>query len=225
MTVVAFLCTRVTRATTEDRQKLERVLGYLKGTADYTLQLKPCGILQLEVYVDAAFASHVDSKSQSGIVVFLGGAMVFGASRKQKCVTKSPTESKLVALTDHISFAEAFAEFFGFIIGELAKAPTIYQDITSVISLVMKGGGVIRTKHLRVRMNLCWEAVQEKRIQEEYIHVSKMLADGLTKVFEGKISFLSTTIYLESKRNKTTGGRWSFRTQYQLQYFVLSHSV
>ncbi len=62
--------------------------------------------------MDAAFASHIDSKSQSGIVVFLGGTMVFGASWKQKCITKSPTESELVALTDYIGSAEAFAEFF-----------------------------------------------------------------------------------------------------------------
>ncbi len=34
MMVVAFLCTRVMRAMTEGRQKLERVLGHLKGTAD-----------------------------------------------------------------------------------------------------------------------------------------------------------------------------------------------
>jgi hypothetical protein len=199
MTVVALLCTRVMRATTEDRKKLERVLGYLKGTADYTLQLKPRGILQLEVYMDAAFASHVDSKSQSGIVVYLGGAMVFGALRKQKCVTKSPTESELVALTDHISFAEAFAEFLGLIISEEVRAPTIYQDSTSVISLVTKGGGVVRTKHLRVRMNLGREAVQEKRIKVEYIHTSKILADGLTKVFEGKefISFRNNLLGIE----------------------------
>jgi hypothetical protein len=95
-------------------------------------------------------------------------------------------ESELVALTDHIGFVEAFAEFFGFIVGEETKAPTIYQDSTSVISLVTKGGGIIRTKHLRVRINVCQEAVQEKRINVEYIHTSKMLADGLTKVLEGK---------------------------------------
>ncbi len=41
-------------------------------------------------------------------------------------------------------------------------------------------------KHLRVQMKLCREAVQEKRIKVEYIHTSKMLADGLTKVLEGK---------------------------------------
>jgi hypothetical protein len=54
--------------------------------------------------------------------------MVFGALRNQKCVTKLPTESEPVALTDHIGFVEAFAEFFWFIVGEEAKAPTIYQD-------------------------------------------------------------------------------------------------
>ena len=147
----------------------------------------------------AAFASHVDSKSQSGVAIFLGGAMVFGASRKQKCVTKSPTESKLVALMDHISFAEAFAEFLGFIVGEETKAPTIYQDSTSVISLVTKGCGVVQTKHLHVWMNLCQEAVQEKRIKVEYVHTSKMLADGLTKVFEGKefTSFRNNMLEIE----------------------------
>ncbi len=116
-------------------------------------------------------------------------------------MTKSPTESELVALTDHISFAEAFAEFLGFIVGKEAKAPTIYQDSTSVISLVTKGGGVVRTKHLRVQMNLCREAVQEKRIKVEYIHTSKMLADGLTKVFEGKefISFRNNLLGIETE--------------------------
>lgn len=45
MTVVAFLCTRVTRATIEDCLKLERVMGYLKKTKVSTLQLKLCGLL------------------------------------------------------------------------------------------------------------------------------------------------------------------------------------
>jgi hypothetical protein len=66
------------------------------------------------------------------------------------------------------------------------KCPLFFQDSTSVISLVTKGGGVVRTKHLRVRMNLCKEAVDEKRVRIAYIHTSKMIADGLTKALEGK---------------------------------------
>ena len=106
---------------------------------------------------------------------------------KKKCVTKSPTESELVTLTDNIGFIELFEEFFNFIINREEKIPPlIYQDSTSVISLVMKGGGIVRTKHLRVRMNLCKEALEEKRIKIAYIHTTKMLADGLTKPLEGK---------------------------------------
>jgi len=52
--------------------------------------------------VDAAFAIHSDSKSHTGVAVFVGGALVYAASRKQKCMTKSPTESELVALTDNV---------------------------------------------------------------------------------------------------------------------------
>ena len=52
--------------------------------------------------MDAAFAIHSDSKSRTGVAVFVGGALVYAASRKQKCMTKSPMESELVALTDNV---------------------------------------------------------------------------------------------------------------------------
>ena len=92
----------------------------------------------------------------------------------------------MVALTDNIGFVELFEEFFSFIVNREKKMPPlIYQDSTSVISLVTKGGGIVHTKHLRVRMNLCREAVDEKRIRIAYIHTTKMLADGLTKPLEG----------------------------------------
>jgi hypothetical protein len=170
LAAVSFLCTRVTKATIEDKKKLEYLLGYLQATKHEVLRLQLAGVLQIEAYVDAAFAPHVDSKSHTGVTIFIGGALVFAASRKQKCVTKSPTESELVALTDNIGFIELFEEFFSFIINQEEKIPPlIYQDSTSVISLVMKGGGIVRMKHLRVR-----------------IHTTKMLADGLTKPLEGK---------------------------------------
>jgi hypothetical protein len=63
--------------------------------------------------------------------------LVFAASQKQKCVTKSSTESELVALTDNLGFVELF-EFFSFTVNwEKKMPPLIYQDSTSVISLVI----------------------------------------------------------------------------------------
>jgi hypothetical protein len=42
-------------------------------------------------------------------------------------------------------------------------APVIYQDCSAVVSLVTKGGGKTMTKHLRARMNLAKEMVDEGR--------------------------------------------------------------
>ena len=120
------------------------------------------GLLSVEAYIDAAYALHGDSKSHTGIVIFVGEAMVFAASRKQKCMTKSPTESELVALTDNIGFVELFEVFVSYITNREMGIPIIYQDSTSVITLVKKGGGVVRTKHLCARMHLEKEAVDEK---------------------------------------------------------------
>jgi len=166
--------------------KLRRVLGYLKRTRQKTLHLKIGDLQKLLAFIDAAFASHPDAKSQSGVAVFMGRALLFAASRKQKCVTKSPTDSELVALSDNIQFVELFAEFMSFIMNKDIEVPLIYEDCTAVISLVTEGGGVVRMKHLRVRMELCKQALQEKKFVLRYISTKQMLADGLTKALEGE---------------------------------------
>ncbi len=130
---VSFLCTRVTKATVKDQKKLEYLLGYLQAAKQEVLSLSPSGVLGVEAYVDTAFAPHADSKSHTGVAIFIGVVLVFAASWKQKCVTKSPTESELVALTDNIGFMELFEEFFSFIINREKKMPPlIFQDSTSV---------------------------------------------------------------------------------------------
>ena len=77
LTVISFLCTCVSVATEEDRDKLRYLLGYLSYTRAKKLVIKPEGILKVEAHIDAAFASHQDSISHSGIAVFIGGALCF----------------------------------------------------------------------------------------------------------------------------------------------------
>jgi hypothetical protein len=72
--------------------------------------------------------------------------------------------------------------YLAFITNTPVESPTIYQ----VISLVTNGGGVVRTRHLRVRMNLCREALQMGRIKIAYVPTLQMIADGLTKALEGR---------------------------------------
>jgi len=102
-----------------------------------------------------------------------------------KVYDEESNRAELVGLSDSLSFVEIFSEFLAFVIDQKTRPPVIYQDNTSVISLVTKGGGINRTKHLRARMNLVGEAVRERGLKVLYMPTEDMIADGFTKVLEG----------------------------------------
>lgn len=178
LTVTSFLCMRVKDPSAEDLQKLIHTLGYLHFTQQNNLILKPTKPMQIETYIDAAFAAHDDSKSHSGVAIFVAGVLVYASSRKQKCMTKS-------LLTDNLHLAELFHEFVEYITAGTVNNPIIFQDCTAVVQLVTTGGGVTRTKHLRARMNMAHEAIEQKRVQVVHCRAALMKADGLTKPLEG----------------------------------------
>ncbi|MFN9981533.1 MAG: hypothetical protein ACK53Y_16530, partial [bacterium] len=82
--VVGFLCTRVRELTVKDLEKLNKLLGYLKGMKEFIMRLKPNALFRVVVYVDASFSAHPDGKSHSGVVVKVEGAPIFFGSNKQK---------------------------------------------------------------------------------------------------------------------------------------------
>ncbi len=102
------------------------------------------------------------------------------SSKKQKCMSKSPTEAELIGLTDNLGLGELFKEFVDFITGKNMKTPVVFQDCKAVISLVTIGGGITCTKHRRARMNLGKEMVDEGRVKVVYVKVEEMKADGRT---------------------------------------------
>jgi hypothetical protein len=170
------------------------------------MRLRPNTMFRVVVYVDASFSAHPDGKSHSGVVVKVGGTPVFFGSKKQKCVSKSPTEAELVALSDNVGFAELFAEFVGFAMNSEQMKPLIYQDSTSVITMVTEGGGATRSKTMRTRMCLVLEAVKENRIEIKYVNTKGMEADGLSKSLGGAIfpDFRSNVLNLSEQVNRWT---------------------
>jgi len=124
--------------TKRDQSKLLMVLGYLQNTKDWKYRIKPREPLKITTYINAAFAAHDDSKSHSGMVVFIAGILGYASSKKQGCVTKSPTECELVALTDNIGLVELFEELITFLVNDKIVTPIIYQDSSSVVSLVVE---------------------------------------------------------------------------------------
>jgi hypothetical protein len=187
--IVGFLCTRVKEPTLEDWEKLGKLLGYLKGTKDFVMRLKPDALFRVMMYVDASFSAHPDGISHSGVIAKVGGTPVFFGAKKQKCVSKSPTEAELVALSDNIGFAELFVEFVAFVTNSEQMKPLIYQDSTAVITMVTEGGGATRSKTMCTRMCLVLEAVKKDRIEIRYVNTKGMEADGLNKSLGGASFF------------------------------------
>jgi hypothetical protein len=64
--------------------------------------MQPSINLAVKGYIDAAFGTHDDGKSHTGLVVKFGGATVLCMSSKQKIVTRDSTEAELIGLSDKL---------------------------------------------------------------------------------------------------------------------------
>ena len=187
-TAVAYLVTKVTRATTRDKAKLQRVINYLSGTADAGLVFDagdPSKKMVLEAYIDAAFAGHDDGKSHSGFVLKYGGSVVLVRSTKQKINSTSSTEAELIALSDNLIYVLRAREFImeqGYSVGPAR----VYQDNQSVIAMLKRPDvAKDRSKNMKVRRIAVKELIISGAIQVEYVPTEQMIADILTKPLQG----------------------------------------
>ena len=95
---VAFLCTRVKNPREEDYKKLGWLIRYVGETIHVPLIVGANDSKTLIWNVDASYAVHNDMKSHTGVLLSLGHGTLMSMSCKQKFVTKSLMEAKLVGL-------------------------------------------------------------------------------------------------------------------------------
>jgi hypothetical protein len=181
LTVVSFLCTRVTQPTVDDMGKLFKLLGYLHATRDKVLVLPKRNGYGIEMYVDAAYGLHEKGESHTGTIILFGGVVIYVASKKQKCIAKSPTDAEVVALSDNIDLVSLFQEFAEFISGEKLDVPVIYEDCKACIDLVSGAKGQIRTKQMRSRIFRTKEFLDEGKAIIVFVKTENMCADGASK--------------------------------------------
>ena len=198
---VTCLSTKIANPTIYDMEKLDYVLQYLNQTKDLKMKYKPDS-LQLYAYIDASYALHQDAKGQSGIIISMGksGPPVFCKSRKQKLVSRSSTESELIALNEglpEVVWAKQFMDSLGFV----QKIITVFEDNQSSIKLAYKARGstVGRAKHIQVRYFYVKQLVDQKIIQIEYLPTEDMIADLLTKPISGKLFYKLRDLILNIK--------------------------
>ena len=184
---VSYLTTRVTCATNSDVNKLDRLMGYIQHTKHCELKFNiDPSATRLIAYIDASFCVHHDGKSHSGMILQFCGATIMAKSTKQSLVSKSSTESELIALSDYCTVVMEVHDC----LSEMkltTNVPIIFQDNESVLKFISNGNFSHRTRHLKARSSFVTELISNKRMDVEKLDTTLMLADVMNKVLSGKL--------------------------------------
>lgn len=134
---VSFLSKRMKAPTHEDKDKLMRVLFWIRQhpNGGLTIRDSPDEDLEIKVWADASDNSHYDGKGHTGIFISIGddiGSPICYASKVQSLVSRCSTEAELIAVYQSIPYAlwamEAITEW-----GYTQEQFTLFQDNISTI--------------------------------------------------------------------------------------------
>jgi hypothetical protein len=183
---ISFLTSRVSKADTDDWNKLVRLLTYIKCTIDLTLTLSAENLNVVKWWADAAYAVRDDFKSQTGASMSMGRGTIMNKATKQKLNTTSSTDEELVGVSDilkHIIWTNYFLEEQGY----GAEKAILYQDNKSAILLEKNGtmSSSKRTRHVNIRYFFIKDRVDSNEIKIEHCGTDEMIADYFTKPLQG----------------------------------------
>ena len=185
---ISFLCTRVSKSTIQDWEKLRRLLVYLKNTKEMTRTIGADNLDVLHTWVDASYAIHEDMRSHTGGISSMGTGCVHHKSTKQQLNTKSSTESEVVGASDYLPWTiwlKMFLEAQGY------KLTTCYyyQDNESAIRLIKNGKKSSRdkTRHIKIRYFFIADVIKRENLTVKACRSEHMVADYYTKPLQGKL--------------------------------------
>jgi len=187
----SYLATKQASPVQKDWDDAIRVLEYMLGACEAPVLIHACGERPvLDVFTDASFQTHVDSRSHSGIAIFLGsaGAAVYCASGKQKKVTRSTCDSEIVPL----ELSTYTAAYFREVLQELGVDVSLvvhWEDNEAALHLVKNGTHEYskKRKHIVGAIHSTKEYLEddENLAVGMHCHTTMMTADSSTKDTHG----------------------------------------
>jgi hypothetical protein len=178
---LSFLASKCSKPTQEDFSKLMRILRYTSGTKKDGLTFLAKTPFQPSIAADASHLLYDSGHGQKALIISNGSAPVGFKCSKISMITRSSSESELVALEDASTYGVWYNQLLEFLGVKTNKPTTIYQDNKSTIIMAIQGGSFKRTKHLIGRQNFVRERVQNGDIVLAYLPTKDMPADILTK--------------------------------------------
>lgn len=160
---------------------VKRILRYLKGTIEMSLQCKPES-MNLVGYCDADWAGDIDTRrSTTGYIFKFGGTPVCWKSKRQPTVALSTAEAEYMSMA-HAAQTSVWLRRLLSDLGFVQESPVkIYEDNQGCIAMAKNPVNHERTKHIDIKYHFVRELVTRGVIEISYLETEEMLADILTK--------------------------------------------
>ena len=179
---VSKLCQHISAPSNQHVMVAKRVLRYLKVTITQGLAYQPGG-LECNVFADADFGGDSnDSKSTSGVMIFVGPNLIEWQSVKQSLVALSTCEAEISAIVEGTRNTIYMKGLLDDLQINCNIGPfIIWNDNQSARETVNQGGKFKRNKHYVRRFAFLKDYVKRKKIKIDYCQTERMPADILTK--------------------------------------------
>nr|GEU67130.1 retrovirus-related Pol polyprotein from transposon TNT 1-94 [Tanacetum cinerariifolium] len=190
--LVTCMCARYQENPNEHHvSAIKRIFRYVKWTINLGIWYPKDYGFDLTAYLDADHAGcHLDRKSTSGNVQFLGDKLMCWSSKKKNCVSISTAKSKYVAVFNwcaQVLWMRTQLTDYGFFYD---KVP-IYYDSKSAIAISCNPVHHTRTKHIDVRYHFIKDNGVKGTIELNFVGTEYQLADLFTKSLrEAQFKFL-----------------------------------
>ena len=186
--VVAYLCTRVSCSTENDREQLDRLVRCVKRTLNDVRIVGAKDIRTLLTWIDAAYAVYPNMRGQTGGTMSFGTGVIHGRSSKQKLNAKSSTEAEIIGVSEYVPF-HTWVKNFLKCQGYDVDNNIMFQDNQSAIRLETNGRNSCtgNSRHIDIRYFFVKDRVDKGEVKIEYCNTDDMIADFFTKPLQGKL--------------------------------------
>jgi histone deacetylase 1/2 len=176
------VCQFLSQPTDVHWEAVKRILRYIKGTLQTSLQIRKSLSTGISIFTDADWAGCVDDRrSTGGYAVFVGPNLISWSSKKQPTVSRSSTEAEYKALAN----GAAEAIWIESLLKELGvlqqRTPIIWCDNLGATYLTANPVFHARTKHIEIDFHFVRERVAAGELDVRFISSNDQLADVFTK--------------------------------------------
>eukprot|EP00965_Chrysotila_dentata_P133855 4427075-Pleurochrysis_carterae.AAC.4 len=161
-----------------------RVLAYMAQTADEGIEFKSGGEAELVAYSDSDWAV---AHSTTGFCITFGGAALSYDSKRQHCISFSPTEAEIVAVSHTAAEVIYLRGLLAEMVQEQQRPTTMHVDNSGAVELSKERRSCQRLRHVDRHDLMVREYVANGCIEVRKIHTDENVADVFAKALPAHV--------------------------------------